>query len=78
MGYKLIRVESKSSVEWYDTNTELSEEDVTQIEELYAGDVGAFLDNSQRVDYEEQAWEGELLREKDTGNTVEWIIEESV
>ena len=78
MGYKLIRVEYKSSVEWYDTNTELSEEDVTQIEELYAGDVGAFLDNSQRVDYEEQAWEGELLREKDTGNTVEWIIEDEV
>jgi len=77
MGYKLIRVEYKSSVEWYDTDTELSEEDVTQIEELYAGDVGAFLDNNQRVD-EEQAWEGELLREKDTGNTVEWIIEESV
>ena len=77
MGYKLIRVEYKSSVEWYDTDTELSEEDVTQIEELYFGDVGAFLDNNQRVD-EEQAWEGELIRKEDGGETFEWTIEEDV
>ena len=77
MSYKLIRVESKSSVEWYDTNTKLTEEDVNQIEELYAGDVGAFLDNNRRID-EDKAWEGELVREKDTGTTVEWLIEEEL
>ena len=77
MSYKLIRVEYKSSVEWYDTNTELTEEDVNQIEELYAGDVGAFLDNNRRID-EDKAWEGELVREKDTGTTVEWLIEEEL
>ena len=75
MSYKLIRVEYKSSVEWYDTNTELTEEDINQIEELYAGDVGAFLDNNRRID-EDKAWEGELVREKDTGTEVEWLIEE--
>lgn len=77
MSYKLIRVESKSSVEWYDTNTKLTEEDVNQIEELYAGDVGAFLDNNRRID-EDKAWDGELVREKDTGTTVEWLIEEEL
>ena len=77
MSYKLIRVEYKSSVEWYDTNTELTEEDVNQIEELYAGDVGAFLDNNRRID-ENKAWDGELVREKDTGTTVEWLIEEEL
>ena len=77
MSYKLIRVEYKSSVEWYDTNTELTEEDVNQIEELYAGDVGAFLDNNRRID-EDKAWEGELVREKDTGTEVEWLIEEEL
>ena len=77
MSYKLIRVEYKSSVEWYDTNTELTEEDINQIEELYAGDVGAFLDNNRRID-EDKAWEGELVREKDTGTTVEWLIEEEL
>ena len=77
MSYKLIRVESKSSVEWYDTNTKLTEEDVNQIEELYAGDVGAFLDNNRRID-ENKAWDGELVREKDTGTTVEWLIEEEL
>ncbi len=77
MSYKLIRVEYKSSVEWYDTNTELTEEDVNQIEELYAGDVGAFLDNNRRID-EDKAWDGELVREKDTGTTVEWLIEEEL
>lgn len=77
MSYKLIRVEYKSSVEWYDTNTKLTEEDVNQIEELYAGDVGAFLDNNRRID-ENKAWDGELVREKDTGTTVEWLIEEEL
>ncbi len=77
MSYKLIRVEYKSSVEWYDTNTELTEEDINQIEELYAGDVGAFLDNNRRID-EDKAWEGELVREKDTGTEVEWLIEEEL
>ena len=77
MSYKLIRVEYKSSVEWYDTNTELTEEDINQIEELYAGDVGAFLDNNRRID-ENKAWDGELVREKDTGTTVEWLIEEEL
>lgn len=77
MSYKLIRVEYKSSVEWYDTNTELTEEDINQIEELYAGDVGAFLDNNRRID-EDKAWDGELVREKDTGTTVEWLIEEEL
>jgi hypothetical protein len=77
MSYKLIRVEYKSSVEWYDTNTELTEEDINQIEELYAGDVGAFLDNNRRID-EDKAWEGELVREKDTGTEVDWLIEEEL
>ena len=75
--YKLIRVEYKSSVEWYDVDTKLTDEDVNQIEELYAGDVGAFLDNNRRID-EDKVWEGELIREKDTGTTVEWLIEEEL
>ncbi len=77
MSYKLVRVEYKSSVEWYDTNVKLSDEDINQIEELYAGDVAAFLDNNQRID-EDLAWDGELIREKDTGTNVEWLIEEEV
>jgi|SaaInlStandDraft_4_1057021.scaffolds.fasta_scaffold46232_1 hypothetical protein len=77
MSYKLVRVEYKSSVEWYDVDTKLTDEDVNQIEELYAGDVGAFLDNNRRID-EDKVWEGELIREKDTGTTVEWLIEEEL
>lgn len=77
MSYKLVRVEYKSSVEWYDTNVKLSDEDINQIEELYAGDVAAFLDNNQRID-EDLAWDGELIREKDTGTNVEWLFEEEV
>ena len=77
MSYKLVRVEYKSSVEWYDVDTKLTDEDVNQIEELYAGDVGAFPDNNRRID-EDKVWEGELIREKDTGTTVEWLIEEEL
>ena len=77
MSYKLVRVEYKSSVEWYDVDTKLTDEDVNQIEELYSGDVGAFLDNNRRID-EDKVWEGELIREKDTGTTVEWLIEEEL
>lgn len=78
MSYKLIRVEHNSNTRWFDTNTILSEEDIKQIEELYAGDVGAFLDNNRRID-EDKAWDGELVREKDTGGTtVEWRYEEII
>lgn len=77
MSYKLIRREFVSSVRWFDTGTKLSDEDIKQIEELYAGDVAAFLDNNQRID-EDLVWDGELIREKDTGTEVEWLIEEEV
>lgn len=75
MSYKLIRVEYKDSTEWYDVDVKLTDEDINQIEELYAGDIEAFLDNNRRID-EDKVWEGELVREKDTGTTVEWRIEE--
>ena len=77
MSYKLIRKEFVSSVRWFDTGTKLSDEDIKQIEELYAGDVAAFLDNNQRID-EDLVWDGELIREKDTGTEIEWLIEEEV
>ena len=77
MSYKLVRVEYKSSVEWYDVDIELSEEDINQIEELYSGDVGSFLDNNERID-EEKPWGGEVIRKEDGGESFEWIIEESV
>lgn len=75
-GYKLTRVEYKSSAEWHETDVILTEEEVNQIEELYAGDVEAFLDNNERID--EDVWEGELVREKDTGTEIEWLIEEEI
>jgi len=77
MSYKLIRREFVSSVRWFDTGTKLSDEDIRQIEELYAGDVASFLDNNQRID-EDLVWDGELIREKDTGTEIEWLIEEEV
>lgn len=76
MSYKLVRRETAEITSWFDTGIELSEDDVNQIEELYAGDIDAFLDNKKSIDETEAYYDGELVREKDLGGSVEWLIEE--
>jgi hypothetical protein len=74
MPYKLIRKEYTSTTLWYDVDLKLSEEDITQIEELYAGDIDAFLDNKQSINEGDAYYGGEVVREKDSATEVEWLI----
>jgi hypothetical protein len=76
MSYKLIRKEHSVTTTWFETDIKLSEEDVTQIEELYAGDINAFLDNKQSINEDDAYYGGEVVREKDCGSEIEWLIEE--
>jgi hypothetical protein len=76
MSYKLIRKEHTVTTVWYETEINLSEEDVTQVEELYAGDINAFLDNKQSINEDDAYYGGEVVREKDCGSEIEWAIEE--
>ena len=69
MSYKLIRKEHTVTTVWYETEIELSEQDIDQIENLYDNDISAFLDNKAY-------YGGEVVKEKDYGSEIEWLIEE--
>jgi hypothetical protein len=72
--YKLIRKEHTVTSVWYETEIELSEKDIGQIENLYDNDISAFLDNKATINEDDAYYGGEVVKEKDYGSEIEFDI----
>ena len=72
---RLIRLETTTTTLWYKTEIKLTDEQEKRLEDEFDGDVDSFLDDTESID-EDLCYEGELVREKDSGTDVEWRVED--